>query len=248
MNGLVVHGKAGRRESYRPIASRLCECARPIAIANAIRETYGISDLYIADLDAIGGGSPAIDLYQTLASEGFELTVDAGLHVPRDLERLDSAGVSTIVAGLETLEGPESLAGMVRRRGAERVLFSLDMKEGVPMGNRAAWKQQPAEEIARRAVDGGVRRILLLDLARVGMGQGLGTENLARCILDHPRVVELTLGGGIRQVSDLVTLASMGVHAALVATLLHQGPVTRADIRSLVENEGKPGPARPTSD
>src|SRR5205809_499111 len=79
MHGQVVRGIAGRRSEYRPLQSSLTDSAHPQAVARAIRVHFRLSDLYLADLDAIAGQPPAIDIFTALQAEGFTLLIDAGL-------------------------------------------------------------------------------------------------------------------------------------------------------------------------
>src|SRR5438874_2323145 len=123
MHGQVVRGIAGRRSEYQPIHSPLASTADPIAVAQAFREHFGL-----ADLDAIGGAPPSIDLYSAVQNRGFNLLVDAGLRTPADADPLLAANLSGIVAGLETLAGPDVLRELVQSVGAERLIFSLDLK------------------------------------------------------------------------------------------------------------------------
>ena len=60
--GLVVRGVAGRRQEYRPVVSRLTPSSRPIDVAGAFRDHLGLDHLYLADLDAIAGAAPALEL------------------------------------------------------------------------------------------------------------------------------------------------------------------------------------------
>ena len=79
----------------------------------------------------------------------------------------------------------------------------------------------------------GVRRLLVLDLARVGLGGGIGTRDLcARLCSAFPKV-EVSAGGGVRHRGDLEELRACGVGAALVASALHDGRLTRADLDGL---------------
>src|SRR5947209_12391949 len=109
-NGEVVHGVAGRRDEYRPIRSCLTPSARPADVARAFQEHFGWSEIYLADLDAIAGAPPALDLYRTLGTVGCRLWVDAGLRSGTDVEPLLGTDITGIVAGLETLAGPPALA------------------------------------------------------------------------------------------------------------------------------------------
>jgi len=176
--GQVVHGVAGRRDVYRPVVSRLTRSAEPLSVARAFRDHFGLSELYLADLDAIAGAPAALVTYNALHADGFRLWVDAGIRRAEDARTLASAAVEGIVAGLETLHGPDVLRALCDQYGGERVIFSLDLKGGRPLGEVAAWQAADAWSIAAQAVGCGVRRLIVLDLARVGVGEGLGTEAL----------------------------------------------------------------------
>src|SRR6478609_741161 len=91
--GIVVHAVAGDRHAYRPLVSRLCVGSEPEVVARALLG-LGLSELYVADLDAITGGEPAWDLLGRLVTLAARIWVDAGV---RDLDRarqLASLGIS----------------------------------------------------------------------------------------------------------------------------------------------------------
>src|SRR5262249_6489108 len=227
MNSEVVRGIGGRRHEYRPLVSRLTASSRPLDIAYAIRCHFGWSEFYLADLDAILGGEPAWATFAALRDDGFRLWVDAGVRRMTQACQLAEAGIESIVVGLETVAGPAELAAMARAFG-ERLVFSLDLRQGEPLGERAAWKGGDARSIAAQAVVLGVRRLLVLDLARVGLGGGTGTRELcAGLCADYPQV-EVSAGGGVQSRRDLEDLRDVGVHAALVASALHDGRLTPA--------------------
>jgi phosphoribosylformimino-5-aminoimidazole carboxamide ribotide isomerase len=145
---------------------------------------------------------------------------------------LAEAGVETVVAGLETVSGPAALAEMARAFG-ERLVFSLDLRQGQPLGERDAWGGRDAEGIAALAVRSGVRRLLVLDLASVGGQGGTGTGELCgRLCAAHPDVA-VSAGGGVRHRRDLEELRDRGVQTVLVASALHDGRLTRADVEGL---------------
>ncbi|HKI34254.1 MAG TPA: HisA/HisF-related TIM barrel protein [Gemmataceae bacterium] len=231
MGGVVVRGVGGRRHEYHPIVSRLTPACTPREVAAAFREHFGSSVLYLADLDAITGAQPALALYESLRREGFALWVDAGVRDAEGAQPIAAAGVEGIVIGLETVAGPGELARACGDLGS-RVVFSLDLKGGEPLGNLSAWRRD-AQGIAAQAVAAGVRRLLVLDLLRVGEGSGFGTEKLCRALAsDHPGV-ELAAGGGVRGVADLRRLRDCGVGTALVASALHDGTLRRQDLDEL---------------
>ena len=228
--GTVVRGIGGRRHEYRPIVSKWTPSSEPVAIAEALREAFGFRSFYLADLDAIGGKSPNWDLFAQLQERGFLLSVDSGVRGETDGLRLLEAGVDC-VAGLETIEGPTALRALLVLSGRSRLIFSLDLKDGQPLGTLAGWRAADAWSIAEEAIEAGVRRLIVLDLARVGGGGGVGTEDLCREIKHvHPEI-ELIAGGGIRGVEDLRRLEPCGVDRALVASALHDGRLEPKELK-----------------
>lgn len=228
--GEVVRGIAGRRREYRPIVSRLVSSACPLKVAEAFRDHFGRTHLYLADLDAIAGAAPALPIFRDLHARGFRLWVDAGVRDATGAAVLAAAGVAGIVVGLETVQGPTALEQIVNRFGAERVIFSLDLKNGTALGDVASWKTSDVETIADQAARVGPRHLIVLDLARVGTGVGTGTEELCRRLATaHPQV-EIAAGGGIRNTNDLQRLARIGTRTVLIASALHDGRLSRQDL------------------
>ena len=232
MGGHVVRGVGGRRQEYRPIRSRLTASNQPLDVAQAFRNQLGLEELYLADLDALAGVEPEWSLFAGLRARGFHLWVDAGVRMLTMACQLAEAGIDSIVVGLETVQGPAELAEIVRALG-DRVVFSLDLREGKPLGERRVWEGDSALSIAVQAVRLGVRRLLVLDLARVGLGAGVGTSELCAHLSAAAPDVEISAGGGVRDRADLETLRFCGVRRVLVASALHDGRLTRADLDGL---------------
>jgi phosphoribosylformimino-5-aminoimidazole carboxamide ribotide isomerase len=231
--GQVVRGIAGRRDEYRPIESWLCCTADPDAVAGTFA-ALGFRRVYIADLDAI---EHKADVFfagrQNDGWRGLDLLLDAGLsstQQARELAQLCIAGrpLSGIVAGLESLPTPAVLEEIIRTVGPERLVFSLDMKAGRPLTSAPSWQNLSPRQIAVLALRLGVRRMIVLDLARVGVGEGVGTEPLCRELRCLEPELELIAGGGVRGYRDLESLARAGCSAALVASALHDGRLDAA--------------------
>ncbi len=234
-NGSVVRGVAGQREIYRPIQSRLVSSAQPAAVGRALAE-LGFRDVYVADLDAIAGREPAWPIYAELLDCGLQLMVDAG---PSTVEQViamrgfHSCGrrIAAIVAGLESLRSIGSLAAMRAATGTAHFVFSLDLKAGRPLTNIPSWQRLSPMQIATIALRAGVRRMIVLDLAAVGVSRGVPTTQLCRALACHDPTLEIIAGGGVRGPRDLCILESAGCTAALVASALHDGRLSPEDCR-----------------
>ncbi|MFN2384006.1 MAG: HisA/HisF-related TIM barrel protein [Gemmatimonadota bacterium] len=234
--GRVVHAMGGDRARYVAPRSRLVTGDEPRAFARAFVCRLGVRRVYLADLTAIGGGGTGLEatsaLVGALARDGLEVWVDAGVSSRTGTDRLLDAGAARVVAGLETLCGARDLDALIAAFGADRLLFSLDLRDGRPLATDPRLARTSPERIARRATDAGFRDLLLLDLARVGRRAGPPLDWLAALGAAAP-AARWFVGGGVRDASDLRALRDAGCVGALVGTAVHVGAVGRGEIAAL---------------
>lgn len=230
--GIVVRGIAGRRHEYKPLQSCWTHSTEPLAVAQALHDAFGFRNFYLADLDAIGGDSPAWPIYERMLGAGLRLLVDAGVRNPDDGRKIILSGADCVL-GLETVEAPDVLAALLHEANPDRFVFSLDLKEGVPLARFDRWRGSDPPAIASEVIALGIGRLIILDLAQVGVGKGVGTEDLCRQLhAQHPEV-GLIAGGGIRGIDDLDRLSACGVSQALVASALHDERLKPQDLARL---------------
>ncbi len=233
MAGRAVLASRGVREAYAPVQSVLTpEAGDALALAGAFQDQLGCSEWYVADLDAIAGRAPQHALVAALAGLGGKLLVDAAVASPGRARQTIADGATRVVVGLETLPSFEALAAVVRAVGGDRVVFSLDLREGQPVVVQGAPHRSPPLALVGAAVTAGAGAVIVLDLARVGTGAcvDLGVvESIRRAHLQ----LELLAGGGIAGLRDLEWLAEAGCDGALVATALHDGGVSAADVAAV---------------
>ena len=224
--GQAVHAVAGLRSAYRPLVSRFHPTADPVALGRAMRDQGGSTEVYLADLDAIvDRAEPAWATFRALAGLGLTVWADVGIAEGSEADRLLDAGVGQVVVGLETVRGPDVLAALVGAVGADRVVWSLDLRDGVPILPRVHhWLGDPFDpaNLTEQAVGAGVRRMLRLDLATVGTGRGVA--GVPPVSLRWPGVSWMA-GGGVTGPADLATLAERGYAAALVGSAWHDGRI-----------------------
>ena len=236
MNGQVVRGIAGRRSEYRPIQSSIAADARPATVSRAFVERFGFDTVYVADLDAIMHRKPDVQAWEEIRGAGLELWLDAGVGTPQGAaaldERLTATAPSTIiVVGLESVPAPLCVFDIAARCRGRRFAFSLDLQQGRPATKISMWKDEQPLEIARWVIKASVQRLIVLDLADVGIAAGTRTLELCRDIRRLFPAIELIAGGGVRGSGDLQALADAGCDAALVASALHDGRLTAEDVR-----------------
>ena len=227
MDGHVVHAVGGRRDDYRTLRNDWLDGADPPTVLRRLHAEYGLAECYVADLDALIGGPVQRVLLERLADGPVSLTVDHGAATPADLSVGDPW--RPVIAS-ESWRDPSMLPAVFAAR--PDAWFSLDLRSGRPL-LATDWGTSVPMELADRVFAAGCRTILMLDLARVGAGDGTGTEDLLRTLhRRHPSVASI-VGGGIRDADDLRRLRDLGADAVLVGSALFARRFHRSDLPEL---------------
>jgi phosphoribosylformimino-5-aminoimidazole carboxamide ribotide isomerase len=246
--GLAVHARGGHRDRYAPVAvavagGALATRGDALALARAYVDRLGIEELYVADLDAItapecacrGPHDPQDAAIRQLTALGVPVWLDAGVSSLAGARRAVALGAARVVVGLETLTSYRALAAICSGVGCERVAFSLDLRDGIPLVSRHATdvsRRETPERVAANASAAGAGAVMVIDLARVGAGSGLDLDLIGRVRAATPRVT-LLAGGGLRDREDGRKLFEAGCDGVLVATALHDGGLDAPAIAAL---------------
>jgi phosphoribosylformimino-5-aminoimidazole carboxamide ribotide isomerase len=230
LDGVVVHAVRGQRKHYHPLRSVLCDCAEPLAVGVAL-EACGFGDLYIADLDAImKQGSNAAVVSRIAEETDLKVMLDSGIATFKQADEAFQSKASKIIVGTETLTDLSFLKEAVECFGADKVVVSLDLKEGKVLSKVESLRTMSAQDAACSLQGQGMQELIVLDLARVGSGEGVDFSLLKK-LLETLRI-EVLVGGGVRDIQDLKTLEELGVHGVLLATALHTGKISPEMLRS----------------
>lgn len=235
LRGAAVHARGGRRQQYQPVerAGQARVGGDAAALAQFYRDEYGIEDVYVADLDAIGGQFPQHEAVSAVAATGVAVWLDAGIASVGQAQQALDAGASQVVVGLETLPDFQAMAEISTLLGRQHVVFSLDLRNGRPLAMTKSPQCHSIEVLTTQALQAGVGRMIVLDLARVGSGRGVDVDALAALRSRVPGC-ELYAGGGIASAQQLRQLSDRGVAGALMATALIEGHIAPADLRLLI--------------
>ena len=220
-NGAVVHARMGIRSEYAPIKTPLSPTSQPGDVARGMLSIFPFKRFYVADLDAIehkGDNNPAL---KQLSADfpDVEFWVDAGIADIHEAERWLAAGLGYLVLGSETQRDGELIRYLCRNN---RTILSLDFRGDAFLGPAALLNEADIWPI----------NVIVMTLARVGSASGPDTDRLTTI---KSRVVNRRVyaAGGVRDANDLASLARAGITGALVATSLHNGKLTGAQIARL---------------
>lgn len=227
MRGQVVRAVRGDRQSYRPIISKLCAGSDPIEMARALCRHCASNRLYVADLDALTGGSAQAEVLRELlqALPALELWLDAGFAdagaaaALRERIGVPAARVVPVFAS-ESLRSLSALrqAFAAPRSGAPAGVLSLDRRDGQRLDPAGCWDHPELWP----------GRVIVMTLERVGADAGPDLDTLREVHARAP-AAQLVGAGGIRHADDLARARDAGAHAWLVASALHDGRLAAAD-------------------
>jgi len=232
LNSQVVHGIRGERNRYEPIHSIITSSCMPLDVAKAFKSQFSISEIYIADLDAIISQKSTFSyLNEIIIQTDLQIMLDAGIDELGPASNLLKKGVSKIIIGTETLRSLTNLREILTCIDPKNLIISLDLKQGTILTKVENLRAKTPLEALHLFEDLGIQELIVLELTKVGSESGVMTETLQQ-ILQNSSISIIT-GGGARNIQDLKRLKEAGVAGVLIATALHNGSIGPADLASL---------------
>ena len=198
---LVVHGKSGQRDTYKPLDWGCSPTADPLGFVSAIRPRF----LYIADLDRIEGTGSHDAIIRQCAQQVECCYVDRGCHSPSDL--MENGNIVNII-GTET--GGSDLSAY------DEGLLSIDIKDG-----RVIPCNRDPGVVLELARQWGFDGCILLNVSAVGTLDGIDQPLLKK--MRNTYDLPLYYGGGVATSDDLESISSAGFDGAIISTALHKG-------------------------
>ncbi|MCA9011677.1 MAG: hypothetical protein KDB01_18115 [Planctomycetaceae bacterium] len=232
-NGVAVHAVSGERSGYQTIRSRLTSDAQPVEVLKALMANFVCGDFYVADLDGIEGRGLNHSTITEMVLTGGSLIVDAGVTTISGAEILLETGVSKVVLPSESLRDLSTLEILLNHLDSDNLVFSIDLRHGNLLIEDPAWQGRSPLDLARFVIDLGLRKIIVLDLAAVGTGNGVPTLQLCRDIRHMAPEANIISGGGVDSIACVQSAADAGLDGLLIASALHDGRLTPAALKSL---------------
>jgi len=230
LNSVVVHAVRGERKNYEPVKSILCSSPNPLEVAASFKG-LGLKKLYIADLDAILRKGSNYEIIRRISeSTKLGVIVDAGISNMSSAEEIFKYKISELIIGTETLTSLGFVKKCLEKFGSERIILSLDMKNGKVLGSFQEATKDPLD-VALIFEKMGVKKMIVLDLSKIGSEEGTNWSVLNKIL--ETVGMEIIAGGGLRNFADLMELKKKGVYAALIATALHNGNIRKEDIKKI---------------
>ncbi len=127
MGGVVVHARAGERDRYQPLVSRLARSSEPLDVVRGLLDLHPFRTLYIADLDAIRKQGAHVATVRELRDKvpNLDLWIDAGFAADCTCRKFLKGGLGQLVLGSESQADADLLEALAGETG---LILSLDFK------------------------------------------------------------------------------------------------------------------------
>lgn len=227
-NGIPVQAQAGKRTEYRQLAGWEAGLGSVPRLLQRWRDLFGNNSSYVADLDGIMHGEPQWEVHHKLSVAGGQYWLDVGIRTRECLRRVLALPNVLPVIGTETAA---NLRELIQSALGVQFIVSVDLRDGRLVVADSSWEISDAFSFVRELLGLGVGKALILDVAAVGMGQGVPTLPLCRQLKREFPDLFLITGGGVRSPDCLLQARDAGVDALLVASALHDGRITPEDVR-----------------
>ncbi len=221
----------------------LRDAGDPVELARRYND-QGADEIVFLDIAATPRSRRTVlDLVERVSREVFvPLTVGGGVRSVADIRRLLEAGADKVAICSAALDRPALLGEAAEAVGSQCTVLSVDAKRRGASWTayRAGGREDTgidALDWVRRAQELGAGEVLLNSIDRDGTRAGYDHELLRR--VTAAVSVPVIASGGAGSLGQIVeAVRAGGADAVLVASLLHDGEHTVADIKRYLRREG----------
>jgi phosphoribosylformimino-5-aminoimidazole carboxamide ribotide isomerase len=217
----------------------------PVSAARAFAEE-GARCLHVVDLDGAKGGEPVnLEHLRKIVDElGLPVQFGGGLRSDASIQAAFEAGARRVILGTAIFTDPELPFRAMEEHGHDRVLISIDARDGhVATHGWLEATQVPAREAIERWSEGsgGVKRFVYTNIDHDGMLDGIDGGDAAMAVRAAGDG-SVILSGGIGELEHLRALAALraeqrldGLDGVIVGKALYERRFTVAEALAVLD-------------
>ncbi|MBT3865415.1 imidazole glycerol phosphate synthase subunit HisF [Candidatus Peregrinibacteria bacterium] len=196
----------------------------PIEVAQKFKK-QGINFIHIIDLEGAKEGKP-INFPKTAEvaeTTGLAIQTGGGIRTFEDAEKILNSGIKRVILGTSALANPKLVKDLVSKFGADRIVVSIDAKDGIVMIK--GWIEKSdltLEEAFEKLKDTGLEIIIFTDVKRDGMLKGINPENIKKVLNKGFKII---VAGGVTTQEDIDQLETLNVYGCIIGKALYEGKI-----------------------
>jgi cyclase len=211
-------------------------------------DTDGADEIVFLDITATSDKrETVVELARRAADDVFvPFTIGGGIRSVEDAQAVLDAGADKVSVNSAALQRPELIDELARTFGAQCVVLAVDAKrrsgeshgwEAYLAGGRTPTGRDAVQWIGE-AVERGAGEVLLTSMDRDGTSEGYDLD-LTRAVADTVGVPVIA-SGGAGEIGHLAEAIEVGADAVLLASILHYGQHTVAEVKDELARAGIP--------
>lgn len=196
----------------------------------------GARYLHIVDLNAAKTGKSENSdcIKEIIDSVQIPVQTGGGVRTFADIESRLQAGVRRVIIGTACCENPETVQYAVKTFGADRIVCSIDVKDGVVATN--GWLTQSNKtplHLGKEMFKMGVQYVVYTDISRDGVLNGVNTVACAE--IARQTGLFVIASGGINSLDDITALKKQKMYGAILGKALYMRIFTLEQALMLAE-------------
>lgn len=227
----------------------LRDAGDPVELA-ARYDEMGADELVFLDITASHEKRDLIyEVAERVAEQVFiPFTVGGGIRTPEDFQRILKAGADKVSINTAAVQNPHLISEAAEQFGRQCVVVAMDPKQ-VQVGEDGSTRWEvfihggrtptglDALDWAERAEELGAGEILLTSMDRDGTQVGYDLA-LTRAVAERVSIPVIASGGAGEPAHCVEAITEGLADAALIASIVHDGQYTIADIKDAMREAG----------
>jgi phosphoribosylformimino-5-aminoimidazole carboxamide ribotide isomerase len=195
--------------------------------------SQGATHLHIVDLDGAKTGIPHhLELVKSIKQEtGLIIQYGGGLRTEALIVTLLDEGIDKIVLGSFAMMHPSTLQSLIQRY-RKRIVVAIDVKDHVV--TYEGWQKQSTLMVDDYLISLsrlGVTEVLVTDIAKDGMLQGMNLDLYVRLKKNHP-TMKIIASGGVTSFNDVKSIQLAQIDGLIIGVALYEGMITLPEVLS----------------
>lgn len=196
----------------------------PVELAKKF-EKEGVALLHVVDLDGARLGSPINEemIFAIAKAIHVPLQVGGGLRTYEQAKKYLENGIGKIIFSTVAIENPDLLARLLKDFGSERILVSVDVKDGKV--STRGWLENnvcTVPEVIDLLKSAGVTNVIVTDISKDGLLKGPNFALSKQFINIGFRTIA---AGGVSSLENLKDLNKLGCFGAITGRAIYEGKI-----------------------
>lgn len=183
--------------------------------------------IHVVDLNGAKEGKLInVDIIKKLVENNIPIEIGGGIRNDKTVRMLFDLGVKRIILGSIAVINQNFLAEAIKRYGPEKIVLSLDCKNGYV--NINGWlEESKLKDIDMASVFknfGGVN-IIYTDISKDGMMTGVNFDAIKKLVNLYPEL-KIVASGGISSIGDIIKCKKIGCDGVIIGKAYYTGKIS----------------------